>query len=76
MMHPEDIKAALRKMRVSQHKIAKALNVAPSSVYNVIHGGCKSERIAKYISDLVGVDRSELWPGRYDPPAVRRENAA
>ena len=67
-MHPEDIKAALKKKRSSQSKIAKALNV--------IYGGCKSERIAKAIADVIGKDRSELWPDRYDPPAERIARAA
>ncbi len=75
-MHPEDIKAALKKKRSSQSKIAKALNVAPTSVHNVIYGGCKSERIAKAIADVIGKDRSELWPDRYDPPAERIARAA
>lgn len=75
-MHPEDIKAALKKKRSSQSKIAKALNVAPTSVHNVIFGGCTSERIAKAIADVIGKDRSELWPDRYDPPSERLAKAA
>lgn len=74
-MHPEDIKAELRKRRSSQTKIARALNVNQTSVHNVIYGGCKSERIAKAIADVIGVDRSELWPGRHDPPPERLAKA-
>lgn len=75
-MHPEDIKAALRKKRSSQSKIAKALSVNPTTVHNVIYGGCKSERIAKAIADVVGKDRSEIWPDRYDTPEQRLAKAA
>lgn len=75
-MHPEDIKAALRKKRSSQTKIANDLKVNPTTVHNVIYGGCKSERIAKAIADVIGKDRSEIWPDRYDPPAVRLAKAA
>jgi len=75
-MHPEDIKAELRKKCSSQTKVAKALKVAPTTVHNVIYGGCKSERIAKAIADVIGKDRSEIWPTRYDPPEVRLAKAA
>lgn len=75
-MHPEDIKAALRKQRSSQAKIARQLGVNQTTVHNVIYGGCKSERIAKAIADVIGVDRSVIWPDRYDPPAVRLAKAA
>jgi Ner family transcriptional regulator len=75
-MHPEDIKAALRKHGSSQAKVARKLNVAITSVHNVIHGACKSERIAKAIADIIGIDRAELWPGRYEPIHERLAKAA
>jgi len=75
-MHPEDIKAALRKRGSSQAKVARELDVAITSVHNVIHGACKSERIAKAISEIVGVDRADLWPGRYASINERLRNAA
>lgn len=75
-MHPEDIKAALRKRGSSQSRVARDLGVAQTSVHNVIHGACKSDRIAKAIADIVGVDRADLWPGRYAPINERLRNAA
>lgn len=75
-MHPEDIKAALRKRGSGQAKLARELGVAITSVHNVIHGACKSERIAKAIADIVGVDRAVLWPGRYLNINERMRNAA
>lgn len=75
-MHPEDIKAGLRKVGSSQTRIANALKVSPTTVHNVIYGGCKSERIAKAISEVLGKDRSEIWPGRYEPITERLRNAA
>ena len=70
-MHPEDIKAELSKRGSSQSNIARRLNVAITSVHNVIHGACKSERIAREVARIVGIDRSELWPGRYKTPEER-----
>lgn len=74
-MHPEDIKAALRKRGASQAKVARELQVAITSVHNVIHGACKSDRIARKISEIVGVDRAVLWPGRYEPRDERLRQA-
>lgn len=75
-MHPEDIKAELRKKGSSQKKIADCMKVNQTTVHNVIHGACKSERVAKAIAEVIGVDRSELWPGRYETPAERLRKAA
>lgn len=75
-MHPEDIKAELRKKGSSQTKVANALEVNRTTVHMVIYGGCKSERIAKAIAEIIGKDRSEIWPGRYDTPEVRLLKAA
>lgn len=74
-MHPEDIKAALRKRGASQAKVARELSVAITSVHNVIHGACKSDRIARKISEIVGVDRADLWPGRYETRDERLRKA-
>lgn len=75
-MHPEDIKAELRKKGTSQKKIADTLKVNPTTVHNVIYGGCKSERIAGAIAMVIGVDRSAIWPGRYAPLHERMAKAA
>jgi lambda repressor-like predicted transcriptional regulator len=75
-MHPEDIKAMLRKAGSSQAGVARALGVNQTTVFNVIHGACKSERIAKAIADVVGVDRAVLWPGRYATLNERIRRAA
>lgn len=75
-MHSEDIKAALKKLGYSQKMIADRMQVSPTTVHSVICGACKSERIAKYISGIVGIDRGVLWPGRYGPVEERLRNAA
>ena len=75
-MHSEDIKAALRKKGFSQKEVADRMKVSPTTVHNVICGACKSERVARFISSIVGVDRGDLWPGRYGPRDERLRNAA
>lgn len=64
-MHPEDIKALLRKKGSSSAAVSRQLAVEPGTVSNVIHGRYASKRIAQRISNLIGEPVSKLWPGRY-----------
>jgi lambda repressor-like predicted transcriptional regulator len=68
-MHPEDIKAALKKKLSSQVKVARTLNLSRSAVAHVIEGRSKSRRIADEISRVTGIPIGELWPGKYDEPS-------
>lgn len=74
-MHPEDIKAALRKNGHTQTSVAAELGVATPTVCCVIYGSTKSERIAQRISELIGKDLAVIWPGRYER-IVKRINSA
>jgi lambda repressor-like predicted transcriptional regulator len=64
-MHAADIKAALQKKEKPPVKVARELKVRPSVVSQVIHGKAASRRIARRISEIVGIPVSRLWPGRY-----------
>lgn len=64
-MHPEDIKASIRKAGATPAQIARDLNVNRSTVARVIHGAGKSTRIARRICELSGLDPDTAWPGRY-----------
>jgi lambda repressor-like predicted transcriptional regulator len=63
-MHPEDIKAAIRKAGSSQAAIARDLNVSNMAVTHAIRGN-KSTRIARAISAVTKKKLGELWPGKY-----------
>gem|GEM_PF-2500924 len=65
-MHPEDIKAAIRKAGSSQKRIAVRLGVSETTVSNVIKGRVTSRRIANEIARITDLKLSQLWPGRYD----------
>ena len=65
-MHPEEIKAELKKIGVTQIAIAKKCRVTKTTVFSVIHGGCKSTRVASCIATLLKRDCADLWPGRYE----------
>lgn len=61
-MHPEDIKAALRKAGVTQASLADELEVARSSVAQAIAGGIRSARIQGRISEIIGQPIKAIWP--------------
>ena len=61
-MHPEDIKASIRKAGKSITIAAKDLEITPSTVSLVVSGRGKSMRVQTYISDLIGKPVAEIWP--------------
>jgi len=64
-MHPEDIKASIRKADTTPAQIARELKVSKTTVTLVIRGHTKSTRIARRICELAGLDPDTAWPGRY-----------
>lgn len=66
-MHPADIQAALKKARITQFDIAQKLGVSPSAVSAVIKGRISSRQIRGYISQVLEVDESTLWPPQRKP---------
>lgn len=64
-MHPEDIKATLRKTGTTASSLARGIGVTHQSVSCVIHGRFRSTRIARRICELTGIDPDTAWPGRY-----------
>lgn len=76
-MHPEDIKASIRKRNTSQSGIAASLGITVMTVSHVINGRGKSARVAKRISEVIGLPVDEIWPGKYSTnvkpgPKVRK----
>jgi lambda repressor-like predicted transcriptional regulator len=80
-MHPEDIKAEIRKCGGTLLGIAaKAIGrngepVSKSAVSKVIHGKLKSAAIANAIAQHVGKSTSTLWPKVY-PRTAHKQGAA
>ena len=72
-MHPEDIKAALKKHGKTQADIARAETVSKTLVNYVISGRSLSRRVAEAIAQACGKPVDSLWPARYpalaDPAA-------
>jgi lambda repressor-like predicted transcriptional regulator len=67
-MHPEDIKASVRKNGHTLSRIAQSVSrtgVTKGAVSRVVHGSVKSRAIALAISKATGLPVSTLWPGKY-----------
>jgi lambda repressor-like predicted transcriptional regulator len=74
-MHPEDIKAELRKLGFKQRDVSRLLGLSDEIVHNVIQGRTTSFRCAKLIAELIDRDIDEIWPGRYSR-RLRQHQAA
>lgn len=68
-MHPEDIKAAIRKHGMTQAKLARQLKLDESTVSQVIHSR-RSRRIEKAVAKILKVKPEVLWPERYRSKAA------
>lgn len=55
----------LKKMGLTQSKIARTLGVNPSIISNVIHSRATCFPVATHIAELLGADIHMLWPNRY-----------
>ena len=71
-MHPEDIKAALRKKGHTLASVAASIRgrqhdapVTRGAVTRVVQGVLTSRRIAQEIARITGRTVRELWPGKY-----------
>ncbi len=70
-MPAADIKAALEKSGYTQTDIARMLKDADgsslrlSTVWLVIKGKGTSRRVAKKVSEIIGIPVSQIWPGKY-----------
>lgn len=60
-----EINFRLKKMGLSQSKIARALGVNPSIISNVIHSRATCFPVATHIAELLGTNVHMLWPNRY-----------
>lgn len=71
-MHPEDIKAQIRKRGTTPAQIARDLAVSQSAVSLVIAGTAVSARIRERISLVTGLPVSALWPSHSTRYLARR----
>lgn len=70
-----EIRIELLRRGYTNVRVADELNLARSTVGDVLSGRQKSARVAKKVSSIVGIPVSVLWPGAYEAPARRRRAA-
>lgn len=64
-MNANDIKAAIVRSGTSQRAIAKYLGVSAQSVWRVIHGGFRSQRIEAELEKITGCPVREARKPRH-----------
>lgn len=60
-----EINYALKRAGLNQAKIAKMLDVSPSTVSSVINGKASSYQVARFIAEKLNTSVAALWPDRY-----------
>lgn len=72
-MHPENIKAELRKRGLTITELANRLVVSQGMVSRVIRSQARSHRIEVAIARYLDLTPADLWPAHY--PAKARKSA-
>ena len=70
-IHPEDLKAALRKAGWTYRKLAAALGVSARTIGETVRNG-KSPKACVFIGSLMHREPHEIWPARYEVVRIRR----
>lgn len=74
-MHPEDIKAAIRKAGSTLTALADANGVRKQTLSLALQARVSS-RAERVIADFLGMHPMNIWPSRYDRNGTRRTMVA
>ncbi len=69
-MHPEDIKAAIRKQGITLAELAASAGVSKQAVSAALDRR-SSERVDQLIADFIGLKPHQIWPSRYNAKRKR-----
>lgn len=69
-MHPEDIKAAIRKQGFTLAELAVRADVSKQAISAAI-AHRSSERVDLVIADFLGLKPHQIWPSRYNAKGQR-----
>lgn len=70
-MHPEDIKAAIRKDGSTLAALARRNRVSRQMMSMALHARVSS-RAEKVIAEFLGLHPMKIWPSRYDAKTGER----
>ena len=71
-MHPEDIKAAIRKKGHTLTSLAEANNLSESAIRRATRRFADCPSAERVIAEYLGKSLSEIWPSRYKADGTRR----
>lgn len=78
-MHPEDIRAEIRKRFGSMAALGRSLGVSKTAVPNTINQPGYSAKMERRLAEVLGKPAAEIWPNRYHgdgtPVSFRVERA-
>jgi len=69
-MHPDDIKAAIRKRGSNLAALAEVVGLSAATLNAAIKRRA-STRAEQVIADFLGIPAAEIWPSRYDANGER-----
>jgi lambda repressor-like predicted transcriptional regulator len=64
-MKPVEIRVMMLRAGITLAGIARALDVDPVTVYQVVNGISVSHRVRTKIAELLGIDIKRIWPETY-----------
>lgn len=75
-LHPEDVKAAIRKRGSSLAEVARELNLSQQMISNALrYRSHRSARVEAAIAKAAGVSAEAIWPDRYPSSSHHRDAA-
>lgn len=69
---PKQIKDSLEDVGLNQAAVARACEVTPTTVNDVIHGLTCSQKIHKFIGKVINEDPKVIWPQYYKHGTPKR----
>lgn len=69
-MHHADIKASIEKAGFTQKALAERIGISEAFLSLVIRGDRRSLRVARALSEALGLPIGRLWPGVYGDRAA------
>lgn len=73
-MHPEDIKAAIKKAGYTMTKLANLHGIKYGSTLNQVFVNPNYPKAERIISEAIGIPVEEIWPSRANERLKREES--
>lgn len=71
-LHPEDVKAALRKKHGTLSAFSWKIGKTPTDIYSTFYRPGYSIPVERAVANELGLQPQDIWPDRYDPDGTPR----